>query len=143
MCGRCMCMPVRVCRPKRLSGGVWGQVLFHLCSGFKMSALLCVCVPLFDLCERVSERIVYPAACARGQRSTLRHRTWMLCNTRTLNKSVSRVTFPRLQTDQSLNREQRTGPCMAKRRRPSFFCSDEGLFWGILNSPTQAQQFGG
>lgn len=38
---------------------------------------------------------------------------------------------------------QRTGPCMVKWCRPSFLSPYERLFWGILNSPTQAQQFWG
>lgn len=38
---------------------------------------------------------------------------------------------------------QKTGPCMVKSCRPSFLRPYGRLFWGILNSPTQAQQFWG
>lgn len=38
---------------------------------------------------------------------------------------------------------QRTDPCMVKWCRPSFLWPYERLFWAIMNSPTQVQQFWG
>lgn len=103
--------------------------------------------------ERTEEKSDAPANVAECALKCLHTQQRMLQNKSTKQMCGSHSSLVPVAVDWSLwwvglrvtvgNWVQRTGPCMVKSCRPSFLWPYERLFWGIFNSPTQAQQFWG